>query len=106
MNDEKKFYIIMYAGWALAALFFVLSRIAVHSNGVGTTTVGTQLGQAQQSASTVAAGIGQAEQSAGEIRETAGKLQSIVTDIGEPIESSKQIIRGIRQRGKVETITH
>lgn len=104
--NEKKFYCIMYGLWFVSFLvvWFVLSRISLHSNGARVDSIGKQLEQAQRSSSAITNGIRQAERTADETYQTARRIESIVSESGDAIKDSQRILRGIRQRGKVETV--
>lgn len=103
MNEKvlRNTFIVCAIIVALCA-FYGVFRGCIRNDGERIDDVREKLSDVENTARDVTRGIGNAEHSAGRIRTTSKRIESIVAESGSAITDSEQILRGIRQRGKVE----
>ena len=78
----------------------------VSDNGTGTATVGQQFNEAATNIGSAKSGIEQSIGAVNDSKERIDYVQSTITTSTDILEQCKQIIAGIRKRGKTETVTH
>lgn len=112
MNETKKYYTFMYAGWIIAAvaMWFLLSREPVHDNGGGASAVAGGIetakefvGQAQQQSNSIGAGIREAQASADRLAETQRNNGETVGKLAESVERCQQILNTVSARAEKDT---
>lgn len=111
MNDEKKIYIIMYAGWIafILALCFMFGRGDVSDKQDGTEHIEYELDTAYGYQQSAQADIERAERfaQASQVRldgiaDSTNRLQKGVDECEALISECQQIIRTVQARGSTE----